>query len=118
MNSSTVVAYLTRSADESHSLWPRYNNSLYAVSYVYESMCGFGLSQDSEKVSHHSKAFLGGLDVDHTHLHIEKSHISPSLCVPFSSLSLYIRLHDGDLVKAPLQRLGLVEVKASGKGLS
>lgn len=44
---------------------------------------------------------------------LSEKALRPSFGVLFSSLSHYIGFHDGDLVKAPLQRL-----EASGNGLS
>lgn len=54
----------------------------------------------------------------HTHTDTLKENLLPQCGYLFSSLSLYIELHDGDLVKALLQRLLLGEAEASCEGLS
>lgn len=84
VNSSTVVASWTQNADESHHLWPRYNNILCAASYVYEPMCvtRFRVGFPSLKV------FFPGswLDVGHTHIHTEKKKPSTPVWVSLSPL--------------------------------
>lgn len=60
----------------------------------------------------HILSFFLHFSHTHTCTLCEKA-LCPSFSVLFSSLSHYIGFHDGDLVKAPLQRL-----KPSGIGLS
>lgn len=72
--------------------------------------------------------FFGSLLADHTHLHMhthrlkkkekKEKTLCPYLAIPFSSLSHYVEHHDGDLLKAALQRPRHGEAAAGCKGSS